>query len=180
MPTREIYQLKVTVQGIRPAIWRRLQVPSDFRLCDLHHVLQLAFDWEEAHLHAFSVGRRGGELDEHLRLHQVASVKSRFVYEYDFGDGWVHDILVEKVLPADPAAAYPRCIAGKRAAPPEDSGGPWGYAEKLWILAKPKHEEHEDIKEWLGEDFDPEAFDVAATDELLRPRKRRRAQSSAA
>jgi len=96
-----------------------------------------------------------------VRLHKVAALKSRLVYEYDFGDGWTHDNLVEKVLPPDPGVAYPRCIAGARACPPEDCGGVWGYADLLDALADPNHELHEEKKEWLGEDFDPEAFDLA-------------------
>ena len=165
-----------------------MQVPVDIPLAQLHLVLQAALGWENSHLHGFVIGRvrigmpdpMGFEnvVDERkVRLHEIARARSRFSYEYDFGDGWEHDILVEKALVAEPGMTYPRCIAGLRACLPEDCGGPWGYADLLAALADPDHENHEDKKEWLGGDFDPESFDLAATDARLRHRPRRGASS---
>jgi hypothetical protein len=175
-----VYQLKVTLKHVRPAIWRRLEVPSDIKLGKLHLVLQDALGWSHSHLHQFLVGgRRIGmkdfdegfsedlEDEKRIKLSQVAVAKSRFVYEYDFGDGWEHEILVERVLPAVDGIRYPICTAGKRACPPEDSGGVGGYERLLEIIANPDDEEHEQMLEWLGGPFDPEAFDLERTNVLM-------------
>ncbi len=169
-----VYQLKVTIKGIRPPVWRRLQVPGEATLADLHDVIQTAFGWENAHLHQFVIGGdffgvsdpMGGMWDESMEDERRVSLRDavglrrkKFVYEYDFGDGWIHDILVEKVLAPEAGVAYPRCLAGKRAGPPEDCGGPWGYAALLEAVGDPDHPEHDEMLEWLGEEHDPEAFD---------------------
>jgi len=179
----DLYQLKVTLLGSKPPIWRRLQVSGDVTLYQLRHILQIAFDWTESHLHQFVVddtfyGEPAPDLldlgppteDEgKVRLQQVApGPKDRFVYEYDFGDSWEHGILVEKTLPPVPEVHYPRCITGKRAAPPDDCGGVWGYYELLEALADPDHTDHEDLTDWLGDpDFDPEAFSPEVVNERL-------------
>jgi hypothetical protein len=98
----------------------------------------------------------------------VAQGFKKFTYTYDFGDNWRHVIQVEKVLAAEPGARYPRCVGGKRACPPEDCGGPWGYGDFLEAISNPKHPEHEDMLEWAGDEFDPEAFDLEAVNEELR------------
>lgn len=176
-----VHQIKVTLKGIRPPIWRRLQVPSDIRLSELHDVIQVAMGWTDSHLHQFSDGRNdyGAPMDvgfddpdtlneARYRLDQVApKPKDKLIYEYDFGDGWTHEILVEKVLPIDPAATYPVCLTGKRACPPEDCGGIWGYAQLLETLADPENPEYEEMKEWAGE-IDPDHFDLAATNRRLK------------
>jgi hypothetical protein len=166
-----VYQLKVTLKRIRPPIWRRLHVPTNISLSKLHLVLQDALGWTNSHLHQFVVGeRRIGmkgidefsddvEDERRIKLSHIAIEKSRFIYEYDFGDGWSHEILVEKLLRAVDGVRYPTCIAGKRACPPEDCGGVGGYQRLLEIIADPKHEEHDEMIEWLGGTFDPEAFD---------------------
>jgi hypothetical protein len=103
-----------------------------------------------------------------VRLQDVApAAKTKFIYEYDFGDGWEHQVVVEKVLPAEPGLRYPVLLAGKRACPPEDCGGPWGYEELLAILANPKHKEHKAMRAWLGGPFDAEAFDLAEANGLV-------------
>jgi hypothetical protein len=146
-------------------------------------VLQIAFGWEDSHLHEFRVGaRRFGrpEVDDDLvepgetenengtTLGQVAKRKgAKLAYVYDFGDSWEHEIVVEDILPADPTARYPRCLDGHRAAPPEDCGGPWGYEEMLSVLSDPSHEDHAERLEWLGDDFDPERFDLVAVNRAL-------------
>lgn len=185
-----IYQLKVTIKHIRPPIWRRLLVPHDVTLAALHDVLQTAFGWTDSHLHQFIMGRehyaltdpddfdfgRPTEDERRARLHLVLGGRARkLVYEYDFGDGWEHDIIVEKKLAPDAGIAYPRCTGGRRACPPEDCGGPWGYAGLLDAVGDPDHPEHEAMREWLGDDqFDPEAFDLETVNALLAPRPRRR------
>jgi Plasmid pRiA4b ORF-3-like protein len=93
------------------------------------------------------------------------------VYEYDFGDGWEHVVLLEKVLPPEQGVDYPRCTAGKRACPPEDVGGVWGYESFLETIRDPSHPEHDDMLEWAGGEFDPEQFDLNAANEALRPRR---------
>lgn len=175
----DVYQLKVTLRGARPPIWRRIQVPGDVRLDVLHHILQAAMGWHGGHLHAFEIdGENYGMPDSDLemldesrvRLDQLApEAGRRFTYEYDFGDGWDHEILVEKILPPSPGVSLPLCLTGRRACPPEDSGGVWGYAGLLEALADPNHPEHKESRKWLGRSFDPEAF---SCDEVNRRLKR--------
>lgn len=174
-----IYQLKITLRGIRPPVWRRVEVPGEFTLRRLHDVIQAAMGWFDCHLHQFTIGEVSyGEPDpdgwnefrddRKSRLRQVVRrEQARFLYEYDFGDSWEHEILVEKIAAPEAGARYPRCIAGRRSAPPEDSGGAWGYAELLVVLADPKHPEHEEMKEWAGERFDPERFELEAVNRVL-------------
>jgi hypothetical protein len=173
-----IYQLKVTLRDLRPPVWRRLQVPGDVTLTRLHYLIQIAMGWTNSHLHQFQVGGEyysdpTFELEEALserraKLQQVApDEKSKFRYTYDFGDSWEHEILVEKILPPEPDVQYPRCVAGARACPPEDSGGVWGYADMVKAIADPKHPERADYLEWLGGEFDPEAFDIEEVNRSL-------------
>lgn len=103
-----------------------------------------------------------------VRLGDLVKKGGRLMYEYDFGDGWTHEIHVEKVLPAETGARLTRCLAGERACPPDDCGGPPGYQNMLDILADPEDPEYEEMLEWVGEDFDPEAFDLDAVDKALR------------
>jgi hypothetical protein len=151
-------------------------VSADTSLAVLHSIIQIAFEWDDSHLHAFRTpygefGIADPELGLHpeapVTLEQVASgARSAIRYVYDFGDDWEHDILVEKVLDRDENVSYPRCTGGRRAAPPEDCGGIWGYTDLMEILAEPAHPEHEDRLEWLGlhkaGDFDAASFDAAA------------------
>lgn len=176
-----VHQIKVTLAGSRPPIWRRLAVPSRITLRALHDVLQAAFGWEDYHMWVFEnkLGRYG-VADRELniasatakRLDRVVPAEGdRLSYIYDFGDNWEHAIVVEAVTPPEAGLAYPRCLTGRRACPPEDSGGVWGYDYLLEVLADPKHEEHEDWLEWLGLDsadqFDPAAFDLTRTNAAL-------------
>jgi hypothetical protein len=182
------HQLKVTLEGVKPPIWRRIVVPSEFTLYDLHCAIQVAMGWEDCHLHDFTIKRQryalpnsgefGNPLDEtEACLRDVAPRRTKIVYQYDFGDSWNHVIVVEKIL-EDTETAPPVCIDGARACPPEDSGGPWGYSDKLEALAKPDDEESEELRDWMGEDFDPERFEKDAVNrELLavfRPEPKRR------
>ncbi len=175
-PTR-IYQLKVTLLGLRPPIWRRILVPGNVSLARLHDILQIAMGWTDSHLHAFVAdGRSLGEPDPQLelenernwRLNQLLKQpKDKMVYVYDFGDNWEHQVLLEKILEPEPGARYPLLVTGKRATPPEDVGGVLGYAEFLDAIADPKHPEHEEYLDWVGDGFDAEAFDVEEANRAL-------------
>ena len=170
----QIYRLKVTLRQVRPTVWRRFQVRSDMTLEQLHWVLQLVIGWTDSHLHQFRVapatsGRARSaqivESEDERRIvlaEALRKPKDRLIYEYDFGDGWKHDVELEEVSAVSPHGKFPWVLSGKRACPPEDVGGPWGYANFLEALADPKHPDHEDLAEWCGDPFDPEAFDVNA------------------
>jgi hypothetical protein len=175
----QIYQLKITLRDSKPPIWRRVQVPADITLGRLHQVIQVAMGWSSSHLHQFRAGRDyysdpefqldDARSERQVKLSKVAPrEKSKLGYEYDFGDSWEHELLVEKILQPEPGARYPRCIAGKRACPPEDCGGIWGYAELLEALADPAHPEHDEQRELVGDELDPEAFDLDEVNQLLR------------
>jgi hypothetical protein len=180
MPTDVMtYQIKVTLNGARPPIWRRLVVPSSLSLMDLHDVLQVAMGWMDSHLHQFVArGKLYGQPDpefgmgrineKRVRLDEVLrTAKDAITYEYDFGDGWEHKIVLEKVLGNAEEHAAPSCIAGARACPPEDCGGVWGYANLLKVISDSSNPEHEEMLEWLGDGFDPERFDVSAINSIL-------------
>ena len=144
----------------KPPVWRRLEVPADLDLGRLHEVIQVAMGWQDCHLHVFSDGGAEygqpdpelGHTDERaVCLSQLlAGVGDRLLYTYDFGDGWEHDITLEKILPADGATAGAICTAGKGACPPGDYGGLWGYQELKATLADPNADEHESMLDWLG------------------------------
>jgi hypothetical protein len=163
-----VWQLKVTLKGTRPPIWRRFMVAEHTTFGQLHQVLQIGMGWFNSHLHAFALPGLEPDFDddtgdqqkkkERLSLRDSGLTEgSRFIYEYDFGDGWRHEVTVEKIVPATPGTQYPICVAGKRACPPEDCGGVFGYARNLEILNDPLHKNHAEIREWMG-DFDPEEF----------------------
>lgn len=170
--TDKIYQIKVTLRHSKPPIWRRLLVSGDATLFDMHKIVQIAMGWTNSHLHQFIIdGEYYSILSEEdwepviderkYRLAKIASTgKRKFIYEYDFGDSWEHEIVVEKILPIDPKVKYPYCVKGKRACPPEDVGGVWGFEVFLEAMKDPQHEEHESYVEWWGEIYDPEALDL--------------------
>ena len=155
----DILELRLVLLGVNPLIWRRLLVRTDASVADLHYTIQIAMGWEDVHLHRFHVrGRdyglsRVGGLDFADNAHEVRLGDlglrrgERFVYEYDMGDLWVHEIRLERVLAAEPRQRYPRCTGGKRAAPPEDCGGPWAYMALRDTLAL-----RDDADEWNAED----------------------------
>jgi hypothetical protein len=135
--------------------------------------------WTDSHLHTFTVGKQAYSVpdpdwdwvkdERRVRLSDVVAARhKKFLYTYDMGDNWDHTLLIEKVLPPEEGATYPRCLAGKRACPPEDCGGVWGYAEFLEAISDPEHPEHEDMLEWIGGEFDPEAFDLEEVNAALR------------
>lgn len=185
-----IYELEVTLRHISPPIWRRVRVPSDLTLAELHVVLQEALGWTDSHLHQFDVdGRSFGvpdpdgpavEDERRVRLADVAREGSKLVYEYDFGDGWEHDVIVARVVQGDDCAF--QCTDGRRACPPEDCGGPPGYESLLAALANPDDPEHDEMREWIGGEFDPQEFDLEVTNanlqEATAAMRRRRARKA--
>jgi hypothetical protein len=194
----QVHELKITLRGSKPPIWRRVAVPSDMYLSDLHEVIQIVMGWTNSHLHQFVVPytqpkptrEELASLDWQARYEKLTmcrdrcwsdprfeleetedenkvmlselapAVKSKFIYEYDFGDDWEHLVEVVKIGPQAEDVKYPFCISGKLACPPEDCGGIWGYYEMLEALKDSKHEQHNEFVEWIGGKFDPERFDL--------------------
>lgn len=167
-----IYQLKITLRDSRPPIWRRVLFDGSTNLFELHQIIQIVMGWTDSHLHQFIINEeyyampdpyamRSLKNERRFSLNQVAPEENiKFTYEYDFGDSWEHQILVEKISSSDPNALSPVCIKGKRACPPEDVGGVWGYEGFLEAMSDPNHPDHDRWLEWWGESFDPEAFDL--------------------
>lgn len=162
------------MRSAHPAIWRRILIPGNTTLLKLHDILQIVMGWEDAHLHMFKIpglvyedpmndvyGDISTILEAHYKLKQLIQYEGqRFSYEYDFGDSWEHELVVEKILSGMERLRNPICLKGKRACPPEDVGGIWGYENFLKAIQDPKHEEHEDYLNWIGDGFDPEDFDL--------------------
>ena len=178
---KHVYQFRVQLEDIKPPIWRRIQVPEVYTFWDLHVAIQDAMGWVDYHLHEFtiknpSIGKKvqmgipfddGDDdwRDEPLLTdweHKIAAYftmeNSKAAYLYDFGDSWEHTIKLEGIQPREKDVSYPTCLAGKRACPPEDCGGTWGYENLLEIIKDPEHEEHESMMQWLGGEFGPEKF----------------------
>jgi hypothetical protein len=186
----QVYQIKVTLRDTKPPVWRRVLVPAELTLEGLHYVLQDVMGWTNSHLHQFVVGNRSrrdeveyygvpgpddwvevtdeAEVTVGELVARLKGVKKKFLYEYDFGDSWEHELIVEKALPPEPGVRYPVCLAGKRACPPEDCGGVWGYADFVEAMGDPRHPRHGELKEWYAGEFDPEAFRVDAVNRLLK------------
>ena len=176
---KSIYQIKISLIGVKPPIWRTVLVSDNLGLGAFHNVIQVAMGWTDSHLHQFIANRVFyGIPDDDYELEMedetkyklsqlLKKEKDSFIYEYDFGDSWEHKILLEKILPDDGKTVLPVCIKGKRACPPEDCGGIWGYEELLETISDAKHPDHEDMLEWLGGEFDPEEFDLEEINEDL-------------
>jgi hypothetical protein len=184
-----VFTVKVTLLDTDPPIWRRLRLPANATLADLHWVLQTAFDWTNSHMHHF-MHRLGtddvayyGKPDKNMLPdlgfgHDTRDEKKARLcnllekagdichYEYDFGDSWMHEIALEEIVEAPVRPAAATCLAGEKAAPPEDCGGIPGFYHNLEVLKKPGHPEHADVKEWMG-DYDPAAFDPVAVSRRL-------------
>jgi hypothetical protein len=176
---RQIFQVRISLADVTPEVWRRVAVPGAYTLDRVHRVVQYAMGWQNYHLHSFEIeGVQYGEPDPdgeldlrdelEVRLDAVAGKDSRFVYTYDFGDWWEHEITVEAIYPPEPDIRYPLCIEGERACPPEDVGGAYGYASFLTAVTDPEHPEHAAMREWIGKPFDPTAFDHELATTLLR------------
>lgn len=184
----EIYQFKITLKGVRPPIWRRIQVPGSYSFRDLHIAIQNAMGWESYHSYDFYVRKVCIAADEgdffiddmwrNMPFYPRVSIdriipasktkvkefikkeKEKITYLYDLGDYWEHTVILEKIIPREKDVVYPLCITGKRACPPEDCGGIGGYMDLIDIIENPNHPEHDKKLEWAGEEFDPESFDV--------------------
>ena len=179
------YQLKISLQGAKPPIWRRLQVPGDTTLGQLHEIIQIAMGWRNTHQHQFMIERicycppegdnswrTSRPKDEHnYTIHELGEkLAPSFQYIYDYGDNWMHQIIVEKTFEPDAAQPVPQVITGRRACPPEDSGGIPGYHEILAAFDDPEHENHKTVKGWLGKNFDPARFgkvEISGINKLL-------------
>ncbi len=178
--TAQVYQFKLALIGVEPTVWRRIQVPETYSFWDLHVALQDAMGWLDYHLHVFRVARPGAVEVEHIGIpdddpfegekpilpgweipisRYFARAGTSAHYEYDFGDGWEHELTLEAVLPQQAGQKYPLCVDGARACPPEDCGGVYGYENLLTVIQDPTHEEYESTLEWLGGRFDPDRFD---------------------
>lgn len=182
MKNNSIYQIIVTLNDTHPPVWRRILVPANTNLLKLHDILQIVMGWEDYHLHMFKIegliygdpedDEFGdlGTLDEtNYKLKQVIYGEGqRFTYEYDFGDSWMHTLLVEKILIPETGIHYPTCLQGKRACPPEDVGGVGGYENFLEAIRKPAHPEHDEYLAWVGGEFDPKAFTLDKVNDRLR------------
>lgn len=176
---QRIYQLKITLKGSKPPIWRRIELADTVTLAQLHQMLLVTMGWVGSHLHQFTIGGISygvPDLDDEwevrdeqkVKLNQLLSApKQALMYEYDFGDGWEHHVVLEKLLAPAPDTTYPRCTAGKRACPPEDCGGIWGYATFLEAITDANHPEHDELLEWVGGEFDPEQFAIEAVNRAL-------------
>jgi hypothetical protein len=182
VPTAAVvaYELKTTIIGIQPPIWRRLQVPSTMRLCCLHDALQTAFGWTDSHLHQFekdgTTWSQSAWYDDVDDIEVVDEVKTpvrrvlktagdTMIYEYDFGDRWRHEIILERILVADSVPLL--CLAGERCCPPEDVGGVSGYGEFLEAIFEPDHDEFDHYRQWAEDEFWPERFDLRKVNETL-------------
>jgi hypothetical protein len=173
-----VFRLLVTLDDVAPAVWRRLLVPGGVPLGKLHDMFQVAMGWTDSHLHKFAIGDQsfGPHLDEYpedeIDENEVSVARAigdlrRFSYEYDFGDSWEHDVVVEDQTRSRWALRYAVCLDGQNACPPEDCGGPGGYAELLNVLADMNHEDYDELTAWLGGPFDATTFDLAAVNAAL-------------
>ncbi len=174
-----VLELKITLEGVKPPIWRRIQVPCTYSFWDLHVAIQDAMGWNDSHLHLFTVPIPLSDERVAIGIPDDDMVMARrelpgweipvagFLtllyrkaeYLYDFGDSWEHRVVLERILPRPKGEQYPKCTGGRRACPPDDSGGVFGYLRMLEVLTDPTDEEYEETLAWLGGNFDPEHFD---------------------
>ena len=174
-----IFQMHIELLEVEPPVWRKIQVKSGTNLHRLNLIIQRSMGWENSHLSEFEIdGKRYGatEIDDYgeglleFRNYNITQpLLSRdqiFTFAYDFGDGWMHEIIVEDIFEPELGVIYPRCIDGERACPPEDVGGASGYEEYLEAIMDPDHEEHENFMEWRGS-FNPEKFDKDEVTKLM-------------
>jgi len=182
LPGRQVYQCKVILAGSRPRVWRKFHVPKDYTLHKLHKVLQIVMGWEEYHLYEFQVDRTsygephpdyGNKMKDSrsIKISQVANRTTKFKYIYDFGDGWQHEVLIQKILTMQHDVRYPVCLGGANACPPEDCGGMGGYGSFLRAIRNPAHKEHERMLDWIGGEFDPTTFDLERVNARLKRMK---------
>lgn len=189
--SKKIIELKIELEGIKPKIWRTFQVEADITFKDLHENIQKVMGWENYHMYDFTLGKtiniidpRGdndfgwGEIVKkanRAKLSKFIDTKSqKFSYMYDMGDSWEHKLTVKKIFEAEDSESFPLVIDGARACPPEDCGGIWGYEEIIELLKHPESPEYEErIEDWLGEDFDPEYFNIDEVNKKFRKSKQK-------
>ena len=182
----EVYQLKITISGSNPTIWRRFLVDSEINLYKLHNIIQIVMGWTDSHLHHYrennvfygtpqpdsgwDFNSKFKTVDERkYKINQILTrPKMRILYEYDFGDSWWHEVVLEKILEKDNKVNPPICLNGAMACPPEDCGGIGGYYNLLGVNRNPKDPEYDDMIEWLGDEFDPEKIDLEAINKKLK------------
>ncbi len=180
---RSLYQIKITLEDSKPPIWRRLVVHSNIRLNVFHEAIQYSMGWLNCHLHQFEkhgvlygidddeFGSDFGPTLKDERKFRLSDIlkeeKGSMIYEYDFGDGWSHKVILEKILSFDTSSELVKCINGKGACPPENCGGIWGYENLMEVISDPAHSEHEEMLDWLGVNFDPEHFNLSETNKML-------------
>ena len=179
---KQIYQLEIWLDEIEPRIWRKFEVPSDIRLDKLHEVIQTVMGWTDSHLHSFTVGNdEYGMPDLNDEMYDddmvdetkarltdlVTRPKDRFNYTYDFGDNWEHIVELIEIKDPQPKVKYPVCLAGERACPPEDCGGPWSYPDFVKTVQGKNTKQRREFIEWLGYEFDPEKFDIDQVNDML-------------
>jgi hypothetical protein len=173
------YQIKIVLTDVEPSVWRRLMLDPDITLRDFHKIIQTAMGWTNSHLHQFEVGRdfyapkefevEGANNSNTKKLSSILNKEGVHIkYEYDFGDGWMHDITLEKIGQENKLIEIPCCMDGHGKCPPEDCGGTHGYRNLKKVIADPEHEEFEDTMEWLGGEFDPNYFDMQEVNDMLR------------
>jgi len=183
MPTTpqktDIFQIRITLLDVEPPVWRRVLAPATLPLKRLHDTIQAAMGWLDQHMYEFRIGdRRYGDPglgeglefsdDRFIKLSSVvAKGVDRFLYTYDFGDGWQHEVVIEDLRPAEPGVDYPRLVDGARRCPPEDCGGLPGFMAFLEAITNPNHPEHADALEWFGEPYDPEDIERHIIDAQL-------------
>ncbi len=179
MAQQPVFQLHVRLEDTDPPVWRRVLVPGGAKLSKLHDIVQAAMGWTNSHLHSFTIDAKlyGSHFDDYPEeeLDEAECTVSiamrgnvqRFSYEYDFGDSWSHEVVVEDVTRAPHVLKYGVCLDGQGACPPEDVGGTGGYQEFLAAMADPMHEEHDNYLVWVGYKFDPSEFNVAAANAAL-------------
>jgi len=179
-PPSSVYQLKIVLTGIVPPIWRRIQVPSSIKLCCVHSVFQVVMGWTDSHLHQFKQGDKNwgvpewDEFDEfdlidESKTHLANVLKAEgnsMIYQYDFGDNWLHEVLLENIIPVKDVLKAPICVGGERRCPPEDVGGILGYRKFLETIFDPTHEDYEELVRWAGGHFHDE-FDAEAVNQTL-------------
>jgi hypothetical protein len=181
---KPIYRLRVTLLGVTPPIWRSVLVSGNVSLKKLHQVIQIAMGWANSHVHVFTrantkepasdprFGLEDTRDTARIKLRSFApKVRSRFRYEYDLGDCWQHEVVVEDIVSPEGTGRTPRCVDGARACPPEDCGGIDGYATLVAAMRDRSHPEHAHFRDWLGRTFEPEQFDLEAVNDLLRRAK---------
>jgi hypothetical protein len=177
-PVKVALQLRIELEDVSPTVWRRLLVPTSVRMAKLSEMILCGMGWAGGHLHCFTVGkaRFGMVLDDYpedeidessVTVRQALRTVTKFGFEYDFGDGWDHIVKIEAELASPFGLKAAVCLGGENACPPDDCGGPYGYAEMLAVLGDAEHKEHASLVEWIGGPFDPTEFDLVGTNALL-------------